>query len=86
MLIGSAIICAIVGFFFFPALYVLVPLFLIGTVVEAYKEGIERASDYLDDRRIIKNNRKANKQLKKLKRIFNEDELYEFDSAWKQMR
>jgi hypothetical protein len=78
MLLGSTIICAIVGFFFFPALYVLVPLCLIATVVEAFKGGVERAGDYLYDK-------KQRKHIKKLKKAFSEDELYEFDNAWKQM-
>lgn len=73
MLLGSAIICGIVGFFFFPALYVLVPLCILASAVEAFKGGKERAGEHQS-----KNN------LKKLKKVFKEDELYEFDRAWKQ--
>lgn len=85
MLLGSAIICAIVGFFFVPALYVLVPICLIATVVEAFKGGVERAGDYLYDKKQRKQRRKGQKHIKKLKKAFSEDELYEFDNAWKQM-
>ncbi|MEA3321186.1 MAG: hypothetical protein U9Q88_14350 [Bacillota bacterium] len=73
MLLGSAIVCGIVGFFFFPALYVLVPLCLLASVVEAYKGGLERAGEH-----------QSKINLKKLKKAFKEDELYEFDRAWKQ--
>ncbi|MEM5687298.1 hypothetical protein AAHB49_16365 [Bacillus cereus] len=38
LLFGSILLCVIVGFFFMPALYVLVPLSAIAIVVESFKE------------------------------------------------
>lgn len=78
MLVGSAVICAIVGFFYVPALYVLVPLFLLVAVIEAFKGGMARSSGY----QVAKKHRK---HLRRMKKAFNEDELFEFDSAWRQM-
>lgn len=76
MLLGSLVICVIVGFFFFPALYVLIPICLIIILIEAFKNGVESFNDYT-----VETNQK--KHLKKLKRAFNEHELFEFDKAWK---
>lgn len=85
MLIGAVVINAIVGFFFMPALYVLVPISIISIVVEAFKGGTERASEFAYGKQLKKQSRKSQKQINKLKGIFKDDELFEFDKAWKQM-
>lgn len=84
MLLGSAVICAIVGFIFLPALYVLIPLCIISIIIEGFKGGINRAGDYLSDKKHRKQQKKDHKHIKRLKRIFKEEELYEFDKAWQQ--
>ncbi|MCU5379730.1 hypothetical protein OCA08_21590 [Bacillus cereus] len=83
LLFGSILLCVIVGFFFMPALYVLVPLSAIAIVVESFKEGVERAKGYQFDEK--QPGQDVQKHMRQLQRAFKEDELYEFDKAWKQM-
>lgn len=78
MLLGSVVICGIVGYFFPTALYVLIPLFLITIIVESFKDGIQRSREYGLDR-------KERKYINRLRKAFKEDEMYEFDQAWRQM-
>lgn len=85
MLLGAAVICGIVGFFFLPALYVLVPLCLISILIESFKGGMKRANNYAYGKEVSIKDGKVRKQIYKLKGVFKEDELYEFDKAWKQM-
>lgn len=86
MLIGSAVICGAVGYFYFKALYVLVPLFLITAIIESSKKGIETSRVYAQEGFIKKENRRKKRELKKLRKEFKEEELYEFDRSWRTLQ
>lgn len=75
MLIGSLIISGIIGYFYFKALYVIVPLFLLVALVEGTKNGVQVSRVYVERSR-----------LKKLKKEFKSEELYEFDKSWRTLQ
>lgn len=72
ILVGSLIISGIIGYFYFKALYVIVPLFLLVALVEGTKNGIQVSQVYVERSR-----------LKKLRKEFRSEELYEFDKSWR---
>lgn len=76
MLLGSIVIAAIVGYFYFSALYYVVPLLVLVTLIESVKSGINSSKVYIPSPR-------QGRSIKKLKRTFNNHELFEFDKAWK---
>ncbi len=75
MAFGSAIILGIVGYFYFKALYVLVPLFVLVALIEGAKKGVEVSQVHAERHRI-----------RQLRKEFKTEELYEFDKSWQSLQ
>ncbi|MGN7385435.1 hypothetical protein [Sporosarcina sp. SAFN-015] len=87
--LGLGLVSLILGFLFPPALFVVVPLGVIGLLISCFTEGKEMASDYLAAKQANKyrkrNIKAAERKKKKLRKVFDEHELFEFDRALREV-
>lgn len=82
--LGLIVISIIVGLLFRPALFVIIPLGLIGIASSAWENGVDRMEEHQYSKKVRRNAKAEEKRKVKLRKEFDEHELFEFDRAWKE--
>lgn len=82
--IGLIIISLIIGFIFPPALVVIIPIGLFVIIKAGWDSAIERVESHQYTKKVKRNNKAEAKRKEKLRKEFDEHELFEFDRAWRE--